>query len=165
MLLFAVAALIALAVQTTVPLWFPYRVLIPNLVVILAVDLGLRHHGIVPAVLAFAMGYATDAFSGTHPGLHAFLITLVFLFAYEVSCRLMATNVFIGALAVFIGVIIEGVGAVAIGSGRPAVGALGAVVPGVLMQAVASAVVAPLVFGILATVKRWLGLRKKARRE
>ena len=31
-------------------------------------------------MFAFAMGYATDALAGSHPGLNAFTMTMVFLF-------------------------------------------------------------------------------------
>lgn len=164
-LLFSAAALIALTIQTAIPLGFPLRAMAPNLLVVLAVDLGLRHHGALPALLAFAMGYAADAFSGAQPGVNAFLITLVFLLAYEVSSRLMVTNAIIGALAAFAGTIIAGAGAVAIASGRGAVGALGAVMPGVLEQALASALAAAPVFAMLAALKRRLGLRSEAARE
>ena len=51
-IIFAIATYLALLVQTAVPLWFPFRALIPNLIIILTVDLGLRHHGAMPAVLA-----------------------------------------------------------------------------------------------------------------
>ncbi len=164
-LLFAVAALIALTIQTAIPLGFPFRALVPNLLVVLAVDLGLRHHGALPAFLAFAMGYAADTFSGVHLGVNAFLITLVFLLAYEVSGRLLVTSALIGVLAVFIGALIAGAGAIAIVSGRAAVGAVGAVLPGVLERALASALAAPPVFAILAMLKRRIGLRAKASRE
>ena len=73
-ILFAIATYIALLIQTAAPLWFPFHALIPNLIIILTVDLGLRHHGAIPALLAFAIGYATDAMSGTTLGMNAFLM-------------------------------------------------------------------------------------------
>lgn len=163
-ILFAVATVIALAIQT-VPLWFPLRALIPNLIVILVVDLGLRHHGALAAILAFAMGYATDAFSGTHLGLNAFLITLVFLLSYEISGRLMVTNAIVGATTVFFGAMVAALGAVAIASGRAAGDAVSAVFPAVLLQAFISALISPLIFSLLASGKRMLGIRVKLERE
>ena len=59
--------------------------------------------------MAFGMGYATDAFSGTHLGFNAFVLTLVFLLAYGLSRYLISTSVAIGIVAVFIGVILQGV--------------------------------------------------------
>ena len=63
--IFSIAAFLALALQTTVPRLLPIAALFPDLVLILAVDLGLRHYGMVAAVMAFVIGYATDAFSGS----------------------------------------------------------------------------------------------------
>ena len=164
-LLFAVATYIALIVQTAVPLWFPTRALIPNLIVILVVDLGLRHHGALPALLAFAIGYATDAFAGTHVGLNAFLTTLVFLLTYEISSRLLVTNALVGAIAVFFAAIVAGLGGVAIIAGRGAGAAINTVLPAVLLQALISAVIAPIVFAMLEGSKRVIGLPAKRERE
>lgn len=165
LLLFGVALLLCLAIQTTAPIWFPIRALVPNLVVVLAVDLGLRHHGMLPATMAFAMGYAVDTFSGTHAGLNALLMTLVYLLTSEVSSRLMMTNVTVGAVAVFAAALVTGASQVGIGftSGGP--GEFFAVIPALLVQAAVSAVLAPMVFSLLARSKRALGLRAKAERE
>lgn len=163
--LFAVATYIALIIQTAVPLWFPVRGLIPDLVIILVVDLGLRHHGALPAFLAFAIGYATDAFSGTHLGLNAFLTTLVFLLTYEISSRLLVTNALVGAIAVFFAVILAGVGAVAMTAGRGAALAVNEVLPTVLLQAFISAIIAPIVFAMLEGSKRIIGLPARLERE
>jgi rod shape-determining protein MreD len=164
-LLFAIAALAALAIQTAIPYWLPTRVLVPNLVVILAVDLGLRHHGVVPALLAFAMGYAVDAFSGALLGLNAFLVTLVFLLTYEMSTRLLVTNAAVGAFAVFIGVLIAAWGGIAISSGIAGLAQSGAMTPSLLLTAAVSAVVAPAVFALLARIKQAIGLPATPARE
>jgi rod shape-determining protein MreD len=139
--------------------------LVPNLIVILAVDLGLRHHGVLPAILAFGMGYATDALAGSHPGLNAFMVTLVFLVSYEFSSRLLVTNAFVGATIVFFGVIATNFGTIAIGSGIGALGESGPIVPSILLRAAISALVAPLVFSLLAGSKRLVGLPARAARE
>ena len=96
-LLFAVFVILALAFESAGARIFSFRALIPNLIIIFAVDLGLRHHGVLPAILAFTMGYATDALAGSHPGLNAFMTTMVFLVSYEISTRLMVTNAGVGA--------------------------------------------------------------------
>jgi hypothetical protein len=54
--LFAVLTLIALAIQTTASRWLPLSALVPDLVLVLAVDLGLRHRRALPPIMAFAMG-------------------------------------------------------------------------------------------------------------
>jgi rod shape-determining protein MreD len=164
-LLFGLFGMLGLAFETAVPHLISARSLIPNLIVILAVDLGLRHHGVLPAIIAFGMGYATDALAGSHPGLNAFMVTLVFLVSYEFSSRLLVTNAFVGATIVFFGVIAADLGAIAIGSGLGALGESGPMVPSILLRAMISALVAPLVFSILAGSKRLVGLPARAARE
>ncbi len=106
--LYAIATLIALALETTIPLWLPIGVLTPNLILILAVDLGMKHHGALGAIIAFAMGYAIDSFSGTHLGLNAFMLTLTYVIAYGMSRYLISTSSAIGVIVVLMGAIITG---------------------------------------------------------
>lgn len=164
-ILFGFLAFIALAIETAVPYWFSLRVLVPNLVVILAVDLGLRHHGAIPVALAFAMGYATDALGGTMLGLNAMLITIVYLLAYAVSSRLMVTTAFIGAVLVFIGALVTTLGGVAIGSGIAALSQASTMFPQFATEAAVSAIVAPVIFAFLGGLKRVVGLPASPVRE
>jgi rod shape-determining protein MreD len=164
-LLFGLFAMLGLAFETAMPHLISVRSLIPNLIVILAVDLGLRHHGVLPALMAFTMGYATDALAGSNPGLNAFMVTLVFLVSYEISSRLLVTNAFVGATVVFFGVIATSLGAIAIVEGFNAFNDTGSIMPSIVLQAGISAIVAPIVFSILAGSKRILGLPATAPRE
>jgi len=164
-ILFAIATYLALLIQTAVPLWFPLHALIPNLVIILTVDLGLRHHGALPALVAFAIGYATDAMSGTTIGMNAFLMTGVFLLTYEISSRLLVTNALVGATAVFFAVMLAGFGAIVIMSGRDAGAAINDAMPTLALQALISAIVAPMVFSLMAGSKRVVGLLDRPDRE
>jgi rod shape-determining protein MreD len=164
-ILFAIATYLALLIQTAVPLWFPLHALIPNLVIILTVDLGLRHHGALPALVAFAIGYATDAMSGTTLGMNAFLMTGVFLLTYEISSRLLVTNALVGATAVFFAVMLAGFGAIVIMSGRGAGAAINDAMPTLALQALISAIVAPMVFALMAGSKRVVGLLDRPDRE
>ncbi|MGC2276368.1 MAG: rod shape-determining protein MreD [Candidatus Binatus sp.] len=157
-LLFAVFAILGLAFESAGARIFSFRALIPNLIIILAVDLGLRHHGVLPAILAFAMGYATDALAGSHPGLNAFMTTMVFLVSYEISTRLMVANAGVGATVVFFGVIATALGTVAIANGIGSLSSTGPMLPSLTLQAFITALIAPLVFSILATFKRLIGL-------
>jgi len=165
LILFGIATYLALLIQTAVPLWFPFRALIPNLIIILTVDLGLRHHGALPALLAFAIGYATDTMSGTTLGLNAFLTTGVFLLTYEVSRRLLVTNALVGATAVFFAVMLAGFGAIVITSGRGAMPAMDQAMPRLALQALISALIAPMIFAMMAGSKRMVGLRDRPERE
>jgi rod shape-determining protein MreD len=164
-LLFAAFALLGLVFETAVPHLVSFRPLIPNLIIILAVDLGLRHHGVLPAILAFMMGYATDALAGSHPGLNAFMMTMVFLVSYEISTRLMVANAFVGATIVFLGVIATALGTIAIANGSKAFSDAGPMLPGLTLQAAISAIIAPFIFSILSGTKRLTGLPARAARE
>ncbi len=164
-LLFSVFVVFGLAFESAGARIVSFRSLIPNLIIILAVDLGLRHHGVLPALLAFAMGYATDALAGSHPGLNAFMMTMVFLVSYEISTRLMVANAGVGATLVFFGVIATSLGTIAIANGFGALSSTGSMLPGLTLQAFITAIIAPFMFSILAATKRLTGLPMKAARE
>jgi len=160
--LFAIATLIALALETTIPHWLPLGMLAPNLVLILAVDLGMKHHGALGAMIAFAMGYAVDSFSGTHLGLNAFMLTLVYLIAYGLSRYLISTSTAIGAILVFIGAMLTGLANSFGIAGSP--GTVG-IVPRLALQGAISALFTPWVFAVMGSGKRAVGLRARSVRE
>lgn len=165
LLLYAGFAILALAIETAVPHLVPIRAIVPNLIVILAVDLGLRHHGVPAALMAFAMGYATDALSGAQFGSEAFMITLVYLASYEISLRLMVTSAAIGAMIVLLATPITALGALALSVGAAELGRIGPILPWLVAQSVVSALVAPVVFALLTRTKRLIGLPAHAARE
>ena len=164
-LLFVVFVILGLAFESAGARLISFRSLIPNLIIILAVDLGLRHHGVLPAMLAFAMGYATDAVAGSHPGLNAFMTTMVFLLSYEISTRLMTANAGVGAFVVFFGVIATALGTVAIANGFGSLSSTGPMLPGLMLQALITALIAPFIFSMLALGKRLTGLPVGAGRD
>src|SRR6266852_1887394 len=157
--------MLGLALETAVPHLISAGSLVPNLSGILAGDLGLRHHGVLPAILAFGMCYASEAVAGSHAGLNAFMVTVVFLVSYEFSSRLLVTNAFVGATIVFFGVIATDLGAIAIGAGLGALGESGPIIHSIMLRAAISALVAPLVFLVLAGSARLVGLTSIAGRE
>jgi rod shape-determining protein MreD len=161
LLLFSLAAFVALAFQTVLPRVLPFGILVPELVLILAVDLGLRHPGVLTAMMAFAMGYAVDAFSGVQLGLNALLLTMVFLLAYWLSRVLISTSTAIGVLAVFAGVIFSDVGNYLVSSGFAPPERLGTLMPAVLIQAGITALLTPWVFGAMGWATRLAGLRAR----
>jgi rod shape-determining protein MreD len=163
--LFSAATLIALAIQTTIPHWLPTGMFVPDLVMILTVDLGMKHHGAVSALMAFGIGYATDAFAGTHPGFNAFVLTMVFLLAYGLSRYLISTSVAIGVVVVFIGVLIQGVFDYVVNLGWETGLRPGTLATPVLAQAVITAFLTPWVLAILNWAKRSMGLRQISVRE
>ena len=164
-LVFSIFVVFGLALESAGARIVSFRSLIPNLIIILAVDLGLRHHGVLPALLAFGMGYATDAIAGSHPGLNAFMMTMVFLVSYEVSTRLMTANAGLGATLVFFSVIATSLGTIAIANGFGALSSTGPLLPGLILQAFITAIIAPIVFSMLDATKRLTGLPLKAARE
>ncbi len=158
-MLFAVATVVALWLQTEVRLWLPATALFPDLVLILAVDLGLKQHNALSPALAFAMGYATDASSGAHLGLNAFTMTLIFLLSYELSRHVWVTGRIIGPLTVALADLLKTVGVMAITSGVATVAGIKApALRLILIQALLTAAVAPLIFALLDAGKRALRL-------
>lgn len=163
--LYAIATLIALALETTIPLWLPIGVLTPNLILILAVDLGMKHHGAVGAIMAFAMGYAVDSFSGTHLGLNAFMLTLTYVIAYGLSRYLISTSSAIGVIVVLVGATVSGLANSLTSAGLESSSAALAMLPKLAASAVVSALLAPWIFGLMSMAKRAVGLRIRPVRE
>jgi rod shape-determining protein MreD len=159
LLLFSLATFVALVLQTTLPRLLPLGILVPYFVLILAVDLGMRHPRALTALMAFAMGYAVDAFSGVELGLNALLLTVVFAFAYWLSRVLISTSTVIGVTAVFVGVIFSDIGNYVISSGFAPADRLHALMPAVLIQAAVTALLTPSVFRITGWAARTVGLR------
>lgn len=164
-ILFSIATFVALALQTFLPRMLPLGIFVPDLALILAVDLGLRHHRAVAALMAFGIGYATDAFSGTQLGLNALMMVLVFLMAYWLSRSLISASAAVGVVAVFVGVIISDFGAYIISSGWTVPEHLGALMVPVVMQAAITALLAPPMFAIMGWAARMTGLRRRGAHE
>jgi len=162
---FSIATLIALSLQTTIPRLLPIAALFPDLVLILAVDLGLRHWGVMAAVMAFVIGYATDAFSGSQLGLNALILMVVFVLAYWLSRVLISRSPAIGAVAVFAGVILQNVGVYVVSSGFATPMNLGTVMLPTLLQAAVTALFTPWVFGVMGWAAGIPGLRSRGQRE
>ncbi len=164
--LFILAAIFALALQSGPLHWLPLGPLIPDLILILVVDLGLKHHGAEAAILAFAMGLATDAMSGSRVGLNAFMATLVFILCYEFSRHLWVASHSFASVVVFFAVIIKDAGILAItGSFNELSGADPVMIRMILMQAALTALIALVVFPVLDSGKRMLRLPRHVERE
>lgn len=154
-----VAAIVALVLQTAVfPALLP-RPLAPNLVLVIAVYLGVTQHSPGGAIGAFLLGYCLDTFSGTLLGLNAFALTVVYLAVYLVA-RTLWTEGGIPAMAlVFVAVWVHLGAALTITwlaeAGAPV---WAHVVRYGLLEAVVGALVAPAVFGFVSWEERLLGL-------
>lgn len=161
--LFTILTLIALAIQTTATRWLPLSALMPDLVLVLAVDLGLRHRRALAPIMAFAMGYAMDSFSGSQLGVNTFAVTLTYLVAYEVGVHTSATGPEAGAVLAFIAVLIQSLGGFLLSTQFRAPDQLATLLPAALLQATVTAVIAPTVLRLTAALQRTLGLSQQRR--
>jgi rod shape-determining protein MreD len=154
-----VAAVVAMLLQTTVFAAIPRFPVVPNLMLVLAVYLGVRHQGAGGVVGAFLLGYFLDTFSGTVLGLHAFALTVVYAAVY-----LIARNLWMrGRLPVMVVVFLAAC------LGELALFVLGALVAAGsplwqhvvrygLVEAAVTALVAPAVFAFVNRERDILGL-------
>jgi hypothetical protein len=75
------------------------------------------------------------------------------------------TNAVVGATAVFFAVMVAGFGAIVIMSGRGAWPAIHEATSTLLLQSLISAIVAPIIFAMMAGSKRIIGLSDRPARE
>lgn len=101
------AGVAALLLQTTVgAVVMPITELVPNLALVLAVYLGLHHHGVGGVVGAFLLGYALDTFSGTVLGVHASACTAAYVVAYLISRSLWTEDGLPAMIVVFLAALV-----------------------------------------------------------
>jgi rod shape-determining protein MreD len=103
LLIFAVAGVLAVVVQTTLVQRLGFLPAAPDLIVVLCVYLGLHYHSAGGAIGAFLLGYLLDTFSGAVPGLYCLTMTMVFGMVYLVSKRLWMENPMSNVAAVALG--------------------------------------------------------------
>jgi rod shape-determining protein MreD len=102
------AALVAMLLQTTVAAALtPLTEVVPNLVLVLAVYLGLRHHGVGGVVGAFLLGYFLDTFSGTLLGVHAAACTAAYVVAYLIARTLWTEDGLPAMMVVFLAALVD----------------------------------------------------------
>jgi rod shape-determining protein MreD len=101
--LLVLAAAIAVTVQTTLAHRIPFLPGGPDLILVLAVYLGLHFHSAGGALGAFLLGYLLDTASGVAPGLFCLTMTLVFGVVYLLSQRLWMENPVSNVAAVALG--------------------------------------------------------------
>src|SRR2546428_7820675 len=81
----ALAAVAAMLIQTTVFPSLPGLPIVPDLILVLAVYLGVAHHTIGGAAGAFLLGYFLDTFSGTLLRQNAFALSAGYLSVHFVA--------------------------------------------------------------------------------
>ena len=104
----ALAAVVSMLLQTTVGAAVaPFTEVVPNLVLVLAVYLGLRHHGVGGVVGAFLLGYFLDTFSGTLLGVNAAACTAAYVVAYLIARTLWTEDGLPAMMVVFLAALVH----------------------------------------------------------
>ena len=154
----AATAIVAMVLQTTVFPSIPALPVAPNLMMVLAVYLGVFHRNMGGALGAFLLGYFLDAFSGVRLGVNAFAFTLVFA-----GVQLVARSIWVqGSVPVIVIVFVAGcvrgvvmLAILALAGGTPL---WQHVVWYTVVESMAAALTAPAVFAVVHWEKRALGL-------
>jgi rod shape-determining protein MreD len=158
-LVLAVAALAAMLLQTTVFPALPLLPVVPDLILVLAVYLGIRHPGVGGASGAFLLGYFLDTFSGTALGVNAFSMTAVYAGARLTARRLWVEGGVPVMAIVFLGGCVRALAMLALAgllASRAPVWQH--VVRYGFLEAALAALVAPAVFAGVTWEKRLVGL-------
>jgi rod shape-determining protein MreD len=109
-LVLAGAALMATLLQTTLgALLAPLTEVVPNVMLVLAVHLGLRYHGFAGVIGAFVLGYVLDTFSGTVLGVHAAGCTAAYVVAYLIARTLWTEDGLPAMVVVFLAALVYAV--------------------------------------------------------
>ena len=155
----AVAAIAAMVLQTTVFPALPLLPVVPDLLLVLAVYLGVRHQSVGGALGAFLLGYFLDTFSGTLLGLNAFALTAVYLGVQAAARQLWLERGVPLLTVVFVGALVRDLAVVAVGALVAARAPLWQhVLRYGLTGAATAALVAPAVFSAVRWEKRQLGV-------
>jgi len=158
-LVYAVAGLLALVLQTTVLHALSDGRVIPDLLLILCVHLGLYEHNVGGATGAFLLGYLLDSFSGSVVGLNAFAFTLVYVVVYLFSRRLWMDTVLASVAMVFLGSLLKGIAIVGALAVYLAIDRVSLATGQTLAaEALLAAALAPVVFAVVAWERRLLGI-------
>jgi rod shape-determining protein MreD len=154
----AAAAMAAMLLQTTVIPSLGWLPVLPDLVLVLAVYVAIRHPGVGGVCGAFLLGWFLDTFSGTALGVNAFALSAVYVAARLVARRLWAESGVPLMAVVFFGACVRalaGAGVQALVAARAPVWQH--VVRYGFLEAGAAALAAPAVFAVVARMKRLIG--------
>ena len=153
--LFAVLAVTALLLQTTVLPVAAVGRATPDLLLIMCVYLGLHQHTVGGAVGAFLLGYLQDSFSGSVVGLNAFGMCLVFITVYLTSRRLWVDNTISKFVVVFLASLLKTMAILVLAALFMSVqGLWHTVVRYLLTEAILAAILSPAVFAVLAQTQQ-----------
>ncbi|MET0692088.1 MAG: rod shape-determining protein MreD [Candidatus Binatia bacterium] len=149
-MLFFLAAIFVLLLQTTLLHLLPISPVVPDLTLVLCVYLGLYHPTVGAALGAFLLGYSTDIVSSRIIGLNAFAMSLVFLTVYLSSRAIWLQNPLVSSLVVLLASLVKGAALVL-------VSAIFVSIEGfwigagwyIIREALLAALLAPVVFALL----------------
>lgn len=149
-LLFFLAAIFVLLLQTTLLHLLPISPVVPDLTLVLCVYLGLYHPTVGAALGAFLLGYSIDIVSSRIIGLNAFAMSLVFLTVYLSSRAIWLQNPLVTSLVVLLASLVKGAALVL-------VSAIFVSIEGfwigagwyIIREALLAALLAPIVFALL----------------
>jgi rod shape-determining protein MreD len=149
-LLFFLAAIFVLLLQTTLLHLLPISPVVPDLTLVLCVYLGLYHPTVGAALGAFLLGYSIDIVSSRIIGLNAFAMSLVFLTVYLSSRAIWLQNPLVTSLVVLLASLVKGAALVL-------VSAIFVSIEGfwigagwyIIKEALLAALLAPIVFALL----------------
>ena len=149
-LLFFLAAIFVLLLQTTLLHLLPISPVVPDLTLVLCVYLGLYHPTVGAALGAFLLGYSIDIVSSRIIGLNAFAMSLVFLTVYLSSRAIWLQNPLVTSFVVLLASLVKGVALVL-------VSAIFVSIEGfwigagwyIIREALLAALLAPVVFALL----------------
>jgi rod shape-determining protein MreD len=152
---FAIIAVVALLLQTSVLPQAVFGRATPELLLIICVYLGLHQHTVAGAVGAFFLGYLEDAFSGRVIGLNAFGMCLVFTAVYLTSRRLWVDNAISKVVVVFLASVVKTAAILALVALFLSADALRQAILGyLLIEAALAAMLSPAVFAVLAQTQQ-----------
>jgi rod shape-determining protein MreD len=154
----AATAIVAMVLQTSV---FPsIRVLpvAPDLMLVLAVYLGVFHRNMGGALGAFLLGYFMDAFSGVRLGVNAFAFTLVFAGVQMVARSIWVQGSVPVMAVVFVAGCVRGLVMITILTLAGGTPLWHHVLWYTVVESIAAALTAPAIFAAVQWGKRALGL-------
>ena len=154
----AATAIVAMVLQTTVFPSIPALPVAPNLMMVLAVYLGVFHRNMGGALGAFLLGYFLDAFSGVRLGVNAFAFTLVFAGVQLVARSIWVQGSVPVIVIVFVAGCVRGIVMLAILTLAGGTPLWQHVVWYTVVESMAAALTAPAVFAVVHWEKRALGL-------
>lgn len=156
-------AFLALVVQSTFAHLVPVDLAVPNAAMACILYMGLHDYNITKGVLiSFVIGYLMDAFAGSPMGLHTFVAVAVFLISRVAALRLFLQGwIFEIILTFFLSLLASSMVLGLRALFDQDFGSLLIHLKIVVSRAVATAIVAPVVFRVMARIER-ITVRRKA---